>query len=661
MYKILIGFLAIMGSVFAQSPTLGEYQGNCMQGNNRVVTAATNSTSKVMASFPSCTVAVYITGSDPVTLATLKTDVAGTIPKANPFTANSDGSYQFFTTTSLVDIRMSGGGIVTPFTLGTQSTFTGQYNLGVTGSLNTNVVTKAKSTFNAAVDFGADYTGTDLSLSALQYGLDAAKASGKCLYIPGSTTSQTYNPSGNVIPSPRYKINGTLTMTGNTCLIMDPTVTILQTSAAVAIAVTGNNNSITSGVIAYNINFSGAGISITDSPGASGGAGHNTITGTKVYGNLLTGNLGKCFNITSNYAGGSYWNELSEIFAQFCGYGIYESGLGVGGPSANAFVNGGNITGSVFNSDHAAYFKNAGEKKISIAMEGNQNGIDVDDNAALEIIDNRGGEGGTYRAKFEAGAFNNTYTSPVVRLPNEIIDLSGNLNFINTPDIVAPTIDATGNKYLCFLGCLTNSNFPLSGTTTGLVNFLIAGSASTNKANNVLRFINNNDRATLASDYLNLNPFRYNASTNTNGGHGLRIHLHNSNTDGAVAEFDGGAGQTGSFVNFDVSGVVQGILKLYQSNSASDVRTGWLFSSYNPSGVMTDQLLVNGDGGLRPKNPQTVASIGCGAGAEGEQWFVSDLTTPTLGAVAAGGGAVRGWVVCGFNGIATYAIHVSAF
>lgn len=120
MIKHLIGLMVVFtGLGFSQSPIIGEYQGNCEQGNNIVNTANINSATKVMKSFPGCTVAVYITGSSPATLAALYTNATGSA-KANPFTATSDGSFQFFTDSPVVDIRKSGGGIVTPFTLGSQ-------------------------------------------------------------------------------------------------------------------------------------------------------------------------------------------------------------------------------------------------------------------------------------------------------------------------------------------------------------------------------------------------------------------------------------------------------------------------------------------------------------------------------------------------------------
>lgn len=121
MIKFIATFLLFIVGAFAQSPVVGEYSGNCAQGNSFVTTAAIISTSKVMGSFPGCTAAVYVTNSSPATLATIYTDSYNRTVAANPFTANSDGSFQIFTSVPIIDIQLSGGGIVSPFTLGAQN------------------------------------------------------------------------------------------------------------------------------------------------------------------------------------------------------------------------------------------------------------------------------------------------------------------------------------------------------------------------------------------------------------------------------------------------------------------------------------------------------------------------------------------------------------
>src|SRR6516225_5162735 len=68
---------------------------------------------KVQGSFPGATVAVYLAGT--TTTATIYSDNLGTL-KGNPFTAQADGHWDFWTQ-GLVDVQFSGGGLANPFTL----------------------------------------------------------------------------------------------------------------------------------------------------------------------------------------------------------------------------------------------------------------------------------------------------------------------------------------------------------------------------------------------------------------------------------------------------------------------------------------------------------------------------------------------------------------
>lgn len=69
---------------------------------------------KVQGSYPGATITVYEAGT--LTLASIYSDTAGT-PKANPFTAASDGTWYFYAHDGRYDVRFSGAGIATPFTL----------------------------------------------------------------------------------------------------------------------------------------------------------------------------------------------------------------------------------------------------------------------------------------------------------------------------------------------------------------------------------------------------------------------------------------------------------------------------------------------------------------------------------------------------------------
>lgn len=90
--------------------------GQCSQGGVKVNTGGLLSSTQVLASYPSCTVSVFVSGT--LNLATIYADNARTA-KADPFTAASDGSWFFYVPSGTrVDIQMSGGGLASPVTLG---------------------------------------------------------------------------------------------------------------------------------------------------------------------------------------------------------------------------------------------------------------------------------------------------------------------------------------------------------------------------------------------------------------------------------------------------------------------------------------------------------------------------------------------------------------
>lgn len=91
-------------------------QGYCSQGGQVLaVTSSLNSTGKVQLSYPSCLVTVYFKGT--TSLATLYSDNSSTA-QGNPFTAASTGLWSFYADNGRYDVRLSGGGIPSPFTLG---------------------------------------------------------------------------------------------------------------------------------------------------------------------------------------------------------------------------------------------------------------------------------------------------------------------------------------------------------------------------------------------------------------------------------------------------------------------------------------------------------------------------------------------------------------
>jgi hypothetical protein len=91
--------------------------GWCQQGGNVVNTGGQASSTTVQQSFPSCTISVFLTGTN--TLATIYSDdlQPNPTPKANPFTADATG-YWFFYAVGRYDVRYTNGGISGSFTHG---------------------------------------------------------------------------------------------------------------------------------------------------------------------------------------------------------------------------------------------------------------------------------------------------------------------------------------------------------------------------------------------------------------------------------------------------------------------------------------------------------------------------------------------------------------
>ena len=89
-------------------------QGWCEKGGMPVVTSGLSSSTLVQASYPSCTVKVYITGSGGVA-ATIYSDASGT-SMSNPFLADQDGHYYFYAADGTYDVQLSGAGLP-PYTL----------------------------------------------------------------------------------------------------------------------------------------------------------------------------------------------------------------------------------------------------------------------------------------------------------------------------------------------------------------------------------------------------------------------------------------------------------------------------------------------------------------------------------------------------------------
>jgi len=105
MKRLLILLFLLLGSATIASAK-DSLKGWCEEGNRPVVTSGLNSTTRVQASHPSCTITVYIHGGG---LATIFADNNNT-PLANPFTAQSGGRWQAYSQNGRYDVVMSSAG-----------------------------------------------------------------------------------------------------------------------------------------------------------------------------------------------------------------------------------------------------------------------------------------------------------------------------------------------------------------------------------------------------------------------------------------------------------------------------------------------------------------------------------------------------------------------
>lgn len=112
MRKLFVAILVMACSTSALAA--GKLQGYVELGGQSVRTSGFLSTTKAQISYPGATVTVYVGGT--TTLATIYSDSSLT-PQANPFTADSNAFWSFYAGDGDYDVRFSGTGIVTPWTI----------------------------------------------------------------------------------------------------------------------------------------------------------------------------------------------------------------------------------------------------------------------------------------------------------------------------------------------------------------------------------------------------------------------------------------------------------------------------------------------------------------------------------------------------------------
>lgn len=196
---LLISLVAGVG--YGRERTFGQ----CELGNQvAAVTGGINTSTStpLMRSYPVCTVTVYITGT--LTPATLYSDNSGTA-KTNPFVASSLGYWFFYTDNGRYDVKLSGAGIPSPFTLGdilvADPT---SFSTGVTSIAGTaNQICTSGATGNVTVRICTNPT------------------------LPGTTTGVFVGPlTGNVVGNLLGNVVGNVTGNASTATALDHSPTL---------------------------------------------------------------------------------------------------------------------------------------------------------------------------------------------------------------------------------------------------------------------------------------------------------------------------------------------------------------------------------------------------------------------------------------------------
>lgn len=226
--------LAIFLSMASAASAIDRAQGWCELGGNKVTTGGVTSTTQVQASYPRCTVTVYLTGT--LTLATIYSN-SGMTPLANPFTADQFGLWFFYAANGNYDVQISGGG---PPSLPTPYTF-GDIPLGSSGGGGSGTVTQVSGTGPSWLtwNIGAPTTTPSITLSPT-----TAQTPGQVIGTCGAATS--FAPCALVVSDIPGPLNQSTT--GNAATATALAVTPSQCTgiqAAQGIAANGNANCYT--------------------------------------------------------------------------------------------------------------------------------------------------------------------------------------------------------------------------------------------------------------------------------------------------------------------------------------------------------------------------------------------------------------------------------
>jgi len=196
--------------------------GYCEQGGNRVLTSGATSKTRVQASFPGCTVTVFLAGT--TTIANpIFSDNNGTV-KANPFTAAStDGYWFFYADNGRYDVKLTGG---SPNSIPAPGFTRGDYLANDQGTAAIASYRVTSVPFNASPQFDAsqptmytmvlsgNVTGAAVINAVqgqtLEFNLCQDAIGGRTFIWPGNfTRPPTIGPAANACTNVIFSYNGT--------------------------------------------------------------------------------------------------------------------------------------------------------------------------------------------------------------------------------------------------------------------------------------------------------------------------------------------------------------------------------------------------------------------------------------------------------------------
>lgn len=230
-------YLLLLLSVIITVPAKADQRayGWCETGGQVVVTSGINSTTKVMRSYPQCTVTVYPAGSNTPVAGSLIYSDNGVTSKGNPFTSGTNGYWFFYAANGRYDVTISGGGLAAPFTFGDIlladpfSTAGAVYSIIAGNHINVDVPTG-----NVTVSSPAPYWTPYYNFSAQTPGGSLAIGNNSVTFIPvprgvnGSDSGHYLRVSGG-------------TGTAEVCLISGGAGTAGQTSGVVILNCAGTH------------------------------------------------------------------------------------------------------------------------------------------------------------------------------------------------------------------------------------------------------------------------------------------------------------------------------------------------------------------------------------------------------------------------------------